>query len=368
MTLAEFKNLVGFSVRITYESFDGSVVARNADCERYVKALMLTNNGTYYNYFNPVLVHVSDIHGDSQRLKNAYEYAKSLNAGLLINTGDTVFNTPTDGIGFAVDYDDKFGIPTAIVVGNHDSLFRTEEAMVYNEIIGSFASKWGYVANSKPYYYWDVDSINIRCIALNQFMNGVQSYSQDQIDMLCNAITSTPENYGVLLLNHMPECYLGDLIDKQAPFDAANGSWSMGDYKDIVPDIIDAFISKGSLSKSYANTGISVSVNFASINSGVEFIAHINGHTHRDCVGYYDTTNKQLVLNITCTNSGYGKPGTNELNDNSNLPRGDKGKVQDAFNVYSIDRVNGVVKVVRIGSNLTTNFIEMDYVVANYRN
>ncbi len=136
-----------------------------------------------------------------------------------------------------------------------------------------------------------------------------------------------------------------------------------------IADIIDAFISKTSINKSYNQSGavksVDINANFSTgINSGVEFIAYANGHLHGDFVGYLNgTTHKQLVLNITCGNA-FVSPWRDGLSD---LPRKSGTVAEDAFNIYGIDRLNGIVKIVRIGSNINYLLEKRESMVIPYK-
>ena len=85
---------------------------------------------------------------------------------------------------------------------------------------------------------------------------------------------------------------------------------------------------------------------------------------HGDFVGYLDNTvHKQLVLNITCGNA-FVSPWRDGLGD---LPRMAGTLVEDAFNIYGIDRVLGMVKIVRIGSNVNYLMMKRDFMAIPYK-
>ena len=143
-----------------------------------------------------------------------------------------------------------------------------------------------------------------------------------------------------------------------------------------IKTIVDAFISKTSLSTSYAensingNNGETVTINadFSQVASGAEFICYMTGHRHRDNIGYVNsTTNKQLCLNIITSNCHYPKTVGLSFAEGSDIPRGDRGLTQDAFNVYCIDRRNGYVKIARVGASVNFEGIERTFLIAPYR-
>jgi hypothetical protein len=157
------------------------------------------------------------------------------------------------------------------------------------------------------------------------------------------------------------------------------GYASSGLYVNIIrpiKTIVDAFISKTSLSTSYnentinGNNGetVTINVDFSNCAAGVEFICYVTGHRHKDNIGYVHTaTNRQLMLNICCSNGHYPKSGSLSFAEGSDIPRGDRGVTQDAFNVYGIDRQSGRVKIARVGSNVNFEGIDRKFLLAPYK-
>ena len=142
-------------------------------------------------------------------------------------------------------------------------------------------------------------------------------------------------------------------------------------------DIVDAFISRTTISTSFTQTitggtteTITVSGDFTSgVASGVEFIAWMTGHTHNDIVGVYkNTVNKQVMLNVTCGICYYGPSDYAYLCNGSDIPRGSFGVTQDAINVYAIDRAKKEIRIARIGSNFTEAFTDRKCMVISYAN
>ena len=76
--------------------------------------------------------------------------------------------------------------------------------------------------------------------------------------------------------------------------------------------------------------------------------------------------NKQLMLNVTCTNALYGGSDYPYLADISDIGWNKNDVTGDAFNVYVIDRENKTVKVIRVGGNLTNAMEERKYMVIPY--
>ena len=77
-------------------------------------------------------------------------------------------------------------------------------------------------------------------------------------------------------------------------------------------------------------------------------------------------TNYQLVLDVTCGISIYGTV-YKYLANISDLPRGGVGSIQDAFNIYGIDRVNKTVRIARVGSNITSEAKDRKCMIIPYK-
>lgn len=349
-------------------------------------ALAITKNyqGTTYNGNSnmktlPIFVHTTDIHGDSERFNRAVKVMGLIGADAMFATGDFVAYYPTDPVPFTAPVD-ALVFPA---IGNHDASSMTL-AQVQTKFITPLCKDAGFVfdnVTNPTYYYYDIANKKIRVIALNQFEGGSTlykvGYSSAQLQFFANALKNTPAGYGVLVIYHKLE-YIPPVDSNYSKF-----SQALIGYQDIstmkpITEIVDAFISGATLSKTYTNddgTGTaSVSVDFSTKASGVEFIAHVNGHEHYDRVGYYPTTNKQLVLNEVCTNAwtnrtrdgeeGTTYAGYNEVNDLARVP---DTVTQDAFNVYVIDRVHKTVRIARIGARVSAWLDrECDYMVIPY--
>ena len=363
---------------VVIDSYGGFLGIDNAYAlkKNFTNSISSANNLTTL----PVLVHTSDVHGDSKRFGRACEVTKRIGADALVCTGDMVRYNSSDDYSFVVSAVN--GLTYLQCLGNHDTFnYATEEA-VYTKFIKPWENDVTIptVVTYPTYYYKDLVSKNLRIISLNQFQslgNGSTNHNtvhfhQEQIDWFVSTLTSTPANYGVIILMHTPEqkpvidSVYTKFMQKNVPF------FDTVRYKPIT-EIIDAFISGGTLSKTYTNgsgytpASFTVSADFSSKNTGAEFIAYLSGHMHSDNVSYVpNTTNIQLMLNVVCTNvwtnkttsggDGTSYPYYNELND---LGRIDGEACQDAFNVYAIDRTGHKVKIVRIGANTPYNFEEI---------
>ena len=87
---------------------------------------------------------------------------------------------------------------------------------------------------------------------------------------------------------------------------------------------------------------------------------------HTDEIGYIGgATHKQLNLNVCCGVAIYGSSYP-YLANNSDMPRGCKGATQDCFNIYAVDRAAKVVRIAKVGSNVTGNLVDRKFMSIPY--
>ena len=345
----------------------------------------------------PTFVHVTDVHGDASSFANAYDIAKLVNADAYVATGDMVYYYSEDLTDYIADTVADKQTNFLMVMGNHDG-FKYNRQQQYEKYIEPFATTYGYHLDDAEgvtyptYYYRDYADKMIRVIAVNQYEYDGQTsntdtrpcYTQEQIDFLVDALANTPQDYGVIIAMHSPEKVPVKDNSYAKFFQPSFLYTGYGTNIHPLADMVDAFISKTSITQTYNNpsgatpSSVTLTADFSSVNSGVEFIAFMCGHYHADAISYVpSTTNKQLLLNCTTTNSwtgmmkdGWGSnlvtstnPYLAELCDLQRVPAT---PTQDAFNVYVIDRANKSVRVVRIGSNITNSLDVRDIMVIPY--
>ena len=354
---------------------DVNIVERVGDAEKYLGAVRATPNVAEDL---PVIVHASDIHGDARRFNSVFDFADHLRANILINTGDNPFYRLSDGIAYHEKIVFAHKTDFANCIGNHDT-YTSSLATVFNQNILPFANDYGYHkatssdVTDKCYFFKDLSSINVRIIALDIY-DGLTNaaykarVSQTQMEWFIATLASTQAGYGVVVIMHQAPHTISAITGKtdfndstMEPQIAAIDSDYMTNGKitgNPFGKIIDAFIESGTVSGTYTQktTGsssetISYSADFTNLAEGVEFIAYLNGHTHRDFIGCVsDCQHNQLNLNVASAapisqSSGYKTP--------SDIYRDSVGANQDAFNVYTINRTDKTVGVARIGSNLS---------------
>jgi len=324
----------------------------------------------------PVFAHISDLHGDIVRYKSFLDYCKSFGVDFALNTGDsTLYNHP-DNTGFVPYYAGKTSVPLLFCIGNHESR-PTGQSTMFLDNMSELVTQQGYLkADDTPadhcYYYKDFDAKMIRVIAINYYEDGVYlgKLGQEQVTWFIDTLASTPQGYGVIVILHSPEDVIvapsgkSTFMQDSAPYD--------GFYVGIraIMEIVDAFIGKTTLQKEYmeyTNT-ITIDADFTNVDASTEFIAYACGHRHKDCIGYYQHSQyRQLCLCITCGLALFGDSSNPDWANLCDLPRGGEGTVQDAFNLYAIDRANGNIRIARIGANMTTLLTERDVMIMPYK-
>lgn len=224
---------------------------------------------------------------------------------------------------------------------------------------------------SAPYYKVDYASKKIRIIVLNEYDTSTNTkataakdghWSQTQIDwfisQLDDAITN---NYNVLVAMHCVE--QGSSVSTDAfptPNDkgfyqrtnAWKNNYTTVMQHHIIEDIIDAFRNGGSVSGTYSHSDGTTAITLShSFSASGKFIAYIVGHSHVDMTGYSKYKSDQLYL--VCPSSCYLGDNNRVKGGNvSDLPRIEGTKSEDCFNVYGIDTINKVVKIVRVGADM----------------
>ena len=380
---------------ISYDD-NSHIIKENFDCEKYVKAMMRkftvndVNNGDLS--VMPIITHATDVHGDVIRTDRFLKYSEYIKSDVSLVTGDIVAYYGGDRMTFLDSLADKYNIPVLPCLGNHDvgiQNYNVTSQEQYENIMKFYIDKYNLQTNPSElyptYYYKDIPSKKIRIITLNSYETGrylssgesYAYYSQSQIDWLISSLLSTPQNYGVILSYHAVETIPVRDESKEVFYQKINSSVpgiQVGITGNPLQTIIDAFISKSTINTVFTEKDsngqdktINIIADFTNINSGVEFLFHINGHAHIDMIGYYNSVQMQLCLNATCLNAEYGKL-THALANASDLPRGGKGVSQDAFNIYVIDRESKTIKIARVGSNINYDGRKRDWMIIPYSN
>lgn len=272
-----------------------------------------------------VLLHFSDIHADTVRLKRLLSYHKVMAAGIdeIIHTGDSVHDTVTAD---SFDFWDECGAQGVLnCIGNHD-VWTTEsytppENFVYDTYLKPYidGGYWGAIvqpddaeANGLCYYYKDFSTKKIRLIVLDyRNPSGQTSWLSN---VLSDAIT---QGLSVVAAVHYP-------IDITTPLDTAFD--------------ISRFASVGTTAASAFTSAVD-----EFIANGGEFVCWITGHTHKDICGVVEISGrKQVAVCIDCAAL---------RNDGLTRYRVDQTKSQDCFNVLSVNVNNKMLTLWRVGED-----------------
>lgn len=329
----------------------------------------------------PTFLHVSDLHADARRLANAVKIAEAIGVDAVLNSGDSVMYNGANGSKFQVDETKGTTIPYLFCIGNHESR-PTGVSTLFTDNISGLVTKNGYLKSvgvdaDDCYYYRDFDEKKIRIITLNYYNNGVYngSLGQTQLDWFVARLLDTPTGYGIVVMFHSPEDAVivsngkSDFYQSERLISYQENGFYIGNRP--IMKIVDALISRASGTEEYTDNGVSISVSydFTGVDASTEFICYVNGHRHEDWIGKYrDSSNLQISLTITTGNALYSMLTNTAWSNQSDLGRGDgRGVAQDAVNVYSIDRENGVIRISRIGADINNKFEVREKMILPYR-
>lgn len=208
-----------------------------------------------------------------------------------------------------------------------------ENCMTHEEVFQYFIepmkSVWDLPDLSTNYYYKDFATQKMRLISLYQYNAPLVEdetdstcykydrntlwLGQEQLDWLVNTLNTVPDGYKVIILQHQHEKDLQP-VEGSAFYDGKTasfyGTYITGD-KPVI-DIVQAYINRGTLSKTYtaARADIypsdifTVTVNADFANAKGEFANHLSGDAHVDFVSTVKGTNQRHIV-LTASNQSY---------------------------------------------------------------
>jgi hypothetical protein len=328
-------------------------------------------------------------------MKRAIAFANSQNnITAILATGDFSQSEWTND-GFEKTFTELYqtaNIPMLPVIGNHDVGLKNK---IYNpansnqavgaRFISPFMTALGCVQGGTDagYYYKDFSSFKVRLIVVNEYeMPRVPNagntelkyniwgryFSQAQADWLVSTLNSVQAGWSVIIATHQ----LIDIFYKydnefKGAVNYGNADVEMAQVG-MLQDIVDAYIAKGTLTKTYSVSGadttevpdVSVSADFSGANG--EFVCYINGHTHNDGTGQSSYAQaKQVDINVT---TGSANVANQAVYDD--LYRDNDTIAQDAFNLVAFDTINKKIRMLRIGANVTMDMKRRDYALIPY--
>ena len=386
---------------------DGHVKTREFDSEEVKSGILFRNHditdGVYAScrWHQPnstdkqfCLLMGTDLHGDQTRLANMVKYLNALDAfdaGICL--GDIVGTDWRNSAEYYTAEISKTEKPFLTVIGNHDAGYNTlTTGYTYiADLVDKFITpniqyadlESGEYPSGKSYYFKDFATYGIRLIVLNNYEypsdndgtnflyhRGYNCWSQDQVDWFISVLNSTPSNYGVIIANHFVPT--STAIDKTGIWTSSTmqyNSYSPDTVldsadKNMMADIVDAWINGTSLSDTYAFnvsggswSGITVDADFTDRGNG-EFITWIGGHLHMSIKGTIYTYTDQNVYLCDCSSLTAATQG--------DTPRRAGTRSEDALCVLAVDRTAKTVKLLRVGAHFTKDGIDRLYGAFNY--
>ena len=274
------------------------------------------------------ILHFSDIHGDAVALNRIVSAKdKYVSVDDMICTGDM----SAEGGGSISSWWNK-NVMTC--VGNHDSATYSSGSYNWTAVtmanrdayyIAPFESNWSVTHTSgTSYYYKDYATQKVRLIVMDGMLYmgtpGAEATAQTTwlSGLLSDAITNSMH---VLIAIHAPH---GGSEVEECSFSRVDQT-AMPTYTDAntPQDVIDAVAT--------------------AITGGLKFIGYLCGHTHQDNVWDAEDDDTQHMFCVTCANNK-----DSVTWENSDM---DRSRLQDAYNLVTIDTTNTLVKIVRGGGS-----------------
>lgn len=378
---------------------ESNIVKRNADVIPYIEGASSSYIGTDSNpqekHAFTMLVS-TDVHATEDARKdygvfhNVIDFLNScecIDAGVCLGDITNSYYSDTDGTWYT-SLVNKSVKPFFTTLGNHDTgnstnpQYAATVANAFAKWIQPTAKKIGILDIAKPYYAVNTDR-KVTLIFLNNYdtpdaMNGsafavhrgVECISQAQIDWLLATLDAVPAGNTLCVCMHSyPYANTSD-----AGVFTQVGSSVVGStapvYAEIIPDIINAWQNGAALNKTYTPTlnpaygtvsalsNVTVNHSFSSRGAGV-FGCYIVGHVHKDTMAHSTVYEAQKIVSLCATSN---EP---DQNRDADLPRG-KGKTMDAITTVSVDTGKRLIKLVRVGSNVTTGMVERKCIAIPY--
>lgn len=368
------------------DDFNMHSVISNSEKPAYVASVaqsLLTakhmNSGVLHDFVGTnvsdsllTFAHISDLHNDpanyTRFLNLLNEHDDIIDFGVV--SGDLVDSGSNANFAEMVGCESVLNgnVPVYKCVGNH------ETGMTLANIYTAYQPGSG---DGLLYFAKDFSTQKIRVIFLNQYDNETSTrgntghYSQTQIDWFISQLQGAITNdlSVIVVLHSMGESGWA-LYNKQGFYQQVLGPmYGAVNSGPIISDIINAFKHSSSLTQTYTYTdgdgSISVS---ASFNGYGKFVCFIAGHEHVDVIGYSPIYPDQLI----CLVQGGVVTSTTRTETQAHwqskydTPRIANTVTADSINVYSIDTVEKLVKVVKVGSTITDKFETRSFAVFGY--
>ena len=370
------------------EPLENDVIHRNLDVLPAVKACVgygMNSGGVQNAKQTWGMLITTDVHAREQVMQNAINYFNKypfLHVGMCLGDMAASDYAQTDGTWYTgrVNQATK---PWYTVLGNHDGGNSTDGSI--SATVADQFTKWiaptletmGMPSLNVPYYAVHNSTYGVSAIFLDCYdvpdtksgddfvvSRGTSAYSQAQIDWFINELNNVPAGNHLLIFQHG---YTGANANDSC---AWNQTWNtiidISSYGELIPDIVNAWVTGGTLSDTYTTsvTGLSsitVSADFTSRGTGI-FAGFVVGHYHRDLIGHSTKYSYQKIIALCCTADGNWQGGANDT------PRVENEKSQDCFTVLSVNKERKTVNLARVGANWTISMTQRIGYAVSYDN
>ena len=327
----------------------------------------------------------TDVHARETVMQNAITYFNKypfLHIGMCLGDMAASNYAQTDGTWYTNKVNTA-AKPWYTVLGNHDGGNSTDGSI--SATVGDQFTKWiaptltkmGMPSLTVPYYAvhnttYGVSAIFLDCYDVpdtksgNDFVvsRGTSAYSQAQINWFISELNNVPSGHHLLIFQHG---YTGASTKETCAWSQAyNVVNNISSYGELIPDIVNAWVTGGTLSDTYTTevTGLSsitVSADFTSRGTGV-FAGYVVGHYHRDLIAHSTKYSYQKIIALCCTADGLWQ------GENSDLPRVEDTKSQDCLTVLCVNKTRKTVNLARVGANWTISMTQRIGYAVSYDN
>lgn len=387
---------------------ENSIVTRNKDRKHIVEAASVYgySQGGYYRGKQFTMLIMTDVHNDKIREASVVDYSNAIKPiDAVISLGDVSPSMYYDSVDAATFYAANVARstkPFLTTIGNHDAGISANvstagtKAQQFARWFEPNLSAMGLASDyDKTYYYKDfimkhIEKINnvetevihskVRVFVLDSFdapdtlnsddntkfavARDTPCFSQEQINWFIAELANVPADYTILVAMHWLPVTVEQVICNFTV--KRNGAYNITGYPivypDLIPDIINAWKNKTTLSKTYTPVGgdykggniqncptLVVNCNYTARTES-HFACYIGGHMHTDCIAKVATYPDQYTCLLTTTCCDFFRDAQDDLPRIVDEP---ESVTQDAITTITIDTYAKSFKFVRIGSNRT---------------
>ena len=352
-----------------------SAIDRNKDALPMVDAAV--NRGFSRECFSALIC--TDLHGDIGRTSAWMRYLNNsdiVNVGICLGDIANSYYTDTDGTWYT-DIVKQATKNVYTVIGNHDNWKATATGNSFTKWIQPTLTQIGISNLTTPYYAVNRTDYPISIIALYNYDHPsntavtehgeIDTMSQSQLDWFVTALSNVPVNNTLLIVRHAVTA--GNTPVSCAfsqPNSTVSGNGSVYGTQPIIEKIVNAWMNGTSINESFSPASgwssyptLTVSADFTNRGTG-KFAGYAVGHTHSDTISKITAFPNQNIFCFAASSSDMVQQ------QNADLPRSPADKTIDAITVMAIDTAGRMVKLVRIGSDVTTNMTSRKMIAIPY--